>query len=151
MGAAEGIVHIHVGQAGQLFAELGQVLGFFLAEAGVLQQHHVTVLHGGHGSLGVLAHHGVVVCKGDRLAQQLAQAHSHGGQAELCLGAVLGLAQMAAQDDLAAVGNELLDGGQGGDNAVVVGDDPVLHGHVEIAANQHALALHIDVVYGHFT
>ncbi len=151
MAGAESVVHVGVGQAGQILAELGQVLGFFLAETGVLQQHHIAVVHGGNSGLGLGAHDLVVIGKLDGLAQLLAQAHGNGGQAELGLGAVLRLAQMAAQDDLGAVLDELLDGRQGRVDAVVVGDDAVLHGDVEIAANQYALAGVVLIVDGLFT
>ena len=58
------------------------------------------------------AHDGVVIGKHNGLAQLCAQSHSNGCQAELCLGAVLGLDQVAAQDDLSAIVDQLLDGGQ---------------------------------------
>ena len=83
VAGAEGIVDISVGEAGQLFAESGLILGLFLAEAGVLQQNDVAVAHGGNSSLGILADDSVIVRKDDRLAQLLAQADSNGGQAEL--------------------------------------------------------------------
>ena len=38
VAAAEGVVHISISQRSQLLAELGHVLGLFLAETGVLQQ-----------------------------------------------------------------------------------------------------------------
>ena len=151
MAGAKGIVHIGVGQAGQLLAELRHVLGFFLAEAGVLQQHHVAVVHGGDSGLGLRTDNLVVIGKLDGLAQLLAQAHSDGGQAELGLGAVLRLAQMAAQDDLGAVLDQFLDGRQRRIDAVVVGDDTVLHGDVEIAADKHPLAGVIFIINGLFT
>ena len=154
MGAvsgAEGVVHVAVSQAGQLFAELGQVLGLLLAEAGVLQQNHVAVVHSGNSGLSLLAHNGVVIGEHNVLAQQLAQTHGYGSQAELLFGAVLGLAQMAAQDHLATVLDQLLDGGQGGNDAVIVGDHALLHGNVEIAAHQNALALNVQFLNGFFT
>ena len=116
-----------------------------------MQQHNIAVTHGGNSSLGVLADNGVVVSKGDGLAELLAQADSNGGQAELSLGAVLRLAQVAAQDDLGAIIDQLFDGRQGRVDAVVVGDDAVLHRNVEVAANQHALAGVIFIVNGLFT
>ena len=151
VAGAEGVVNVSVGQAGLLLAESGLVLGLLLAETGVLQQNDLAVAHGGNSSLGVLADDIVIVRKGDRLAQLLAQADSNGGQAELGLGAVLRLAQMAAQDDLSAVGNQLLDGRQCGVDAVIVGDNAVLHRDVEVAANQYALAGVVLIVNGLFT
>ena len=151
MAGAEGVIHVGVGQRGQIPAELRQVLGLLLAETGVLQQHHIAVLHGGDSGLGVVAHDGVVIGKHNVLAQLGGQGHGNGGQAELGLGAVLGLAQMAAQDDLRAIVDELLDGGQRRIDAVLVGDDALLHGDVEIAAHQHALAGVVLIVDGLFT
>ena len=153
VGGAEGVVHIDVGQAGQLLAERGlRFLVSSLRKRVFCEQHHVAVVHGGDSGLGVFADHLVVIGKDDRLAQQFSDRRTaHGGQAELGLGAVLRLAQVAAQDDLAAVGDQLLDGGQGRDDAVVVGDDAVLHGDVEVAADEHALAGVILIVNGLFT
>ena len=146
MAAAKGVVHIGIGQAGQILRECGHVLGLFLAEAGVLQQHHVAVVHGGHSGLGVVAHHVVIVGKDNVLAQLCAQGLGHRRQAELGLGAVLGLAQVAAQDHLCAVVDQLLDGGQGRVDAVLVGDDTIFHRDVEVAADKHLLAAVILVV-----
>jgi len=146
VAAAECIVNVCISQRSQLLAELGHVLGLFLAETGVLQQNDVAVVHGSHSSLCVVAHDGVVVRKHNGLAQLCAQRHSNGCQAELCLGAVLGLAQVAAQDDLSAIVDQLLDGGQSRIDAVLVGDDTVLHRDVEITADKHLLAAVVLIV-----
>ena len=146
MAAAKGVVHVSVSQRCQLLRELRHVLGLFLAEAGILEQDNVAVVHGGHSSLCLLAHNVVVVCEDHGLAQLCAQGSSNGSDAELCLRAVLGLAQMAAQDDLCAVVDQLLDGGQSCIDAVLVGDDAVLHRDVEVAADKDLLAAVILVV-----
>ena len=151
VAAAEGIVNVCVCQRSQLLRELGQVLGLFLAETGVLQQDDVAVVHGSDSSLCVLAHDVVVVSKDNGLAQLCAQGHSNGSEAELCLGAVLRLAQMAAQNDLRAVIDQLLDGGQSRIDAVLVGDDAVLHGDVEITADKDLLAAVVLIVDRLFT
>ena len=146
MAAAECIVNICISQRSQLFAELRHVLGLFLAETGVLQQNDIAVVHGSNSSLCVLAHNVVVVSKHNGLAQLCAQSHSNGCQAELCLGAILGFAQVAAQDDLCAIVDQLLDGGQSRVDAVLVGDDTIFHRNVEIAADKHFLAAVILIV-----
>ena len=110
VAGAESIVNVSVSQAGQLFAEGVDILGFFLAETGVLEQNNIAVAHGGNSSLGLVANNVVVISKGNRLAQLFAQANSNGSQAELGFGAVLRLAQMAAQDNLCAVSDQLFDG-----------------------------------------
>ena len=151
MAGAESVIHVSIGQAGQLLAESGLILGLFLAETGVLQQNNIAVAHGGNSSLGVLADNGVIVSKGDGLAQLLAQADSNRGQAELGLGAVLRLAQVAAQNDLGAIIDQLFDGRQSRVDTVVIGDHAVLHRDVEVAANQHALTSVVFIVNGLFT
>ncbi|MPM50421.1 hypothetical protein SDC9_97160 [bioreactor metagenome] len=143
---AKRVVDIHVGKAGQLFAECGLVFGLFFAEAGILQQHHVAVFHCGNGGLCMLAHNGVIIGKHDRLAQQLCQTRRARSEAELRLRAVFRLAQMAAKDNLAAVCNQLFNGRQGRDDAVIVGDDAVLHRDVEIYPDKNALALYVNIV-----
>ena len=72
----------------------------------------------------------------------------HDLQAQLGLPLALGLAHVGAEDDLRAMVDEVLDGGQGGDDALVAGDLAVLQGDVEVAAAQHALAGHIDIADG---
>src|SRR3984957_1300545 len=55
---------------------------------------------------------------------------------------------MAEQDHLGAGLAQLLDGRQGGAQAGVVADHAVLHRHVEIDADQHALAAQVGLVEG---
>ena len=150
MAGAERVVHIAIRQRGQLLGEILDVLGLFLAEAGVLEQHHVAVLHRGNGGLRVLADDSVVIREHNRLAQVLGQALRHRREGELRFRAVLRLAQMAAQDHPAAVRDQLLDGRQRRHNALVVGDLAILHRNIEIAAHKHFLAGDPDVVNGHF-
>ena len=146
MAGAERVIHIAVGQGSQVLGEVLDVLGLLLAEAGILQEHDVAVLHRGDGRPGVLAHDVVVIGKHDGLAQVLGEALGHGRQGELGLRAVLRLAQMAAQDHAAAVGDQLLDRRERGDDALVVGDLAVLHRDVEVTAHEHLFAGHFDVV-----
>lgn len=63
---------------------------------------------------------------------------------------------MAGEDDLGAVGEEVLDGGDGGADAGVVGDVlVVVERHVEVGPHEHALALEVgggevaDALLGH--
>ena len=150
VAGAEGVVHVDVAKGGQVLGEVLDVLGLLLAEAGILKKHHVAVLHGGHGGPGVIPYHSVVICEDDGFAQQLGKADGHGSQGELLLRAVLGLAQVGAEDEPGALVHQVLDGGQGGDDAVVVGDFPLLHGDVEIAPHQHPLAGGLQVLDGDF-
>ncbi len=62
--------------------------------------------------------------------------------------APLGPAEMREQDDLAALAGYLGDGRCDAFEPGGVGDAAIFHGHVEVDAQQHALALHVDVIEG---
>jgi hypothetical protein len=75
-----------------------------------------------------------VLGEDDALAKQLLQLGDNGLQAVLGVGLAVGTAQVRHQHDgLGAVVNGILDGGQGADNALRVGDVLVLvEGDVEV-------------------
>ena len=148
VGGAEGVVDEDIRQGCQIGAELLIVLGLALDVAGVLQQHDFAVTQGGGQGAGILAGH--VLGHLDLLAEQLAQALCDDLQAQLGLPLALGLAHVGAEDDLRAVVDEILDGGQGGDDALIAGDLAVLEGNVKVAAAEHALAGYVDVTNGFF-
>ena len=142
---AEGVGHVQVRQGGQLFRQLRVVLGLAGLEPGVLQQQDLAGFQGRGLGLGVRAHH--VVGEDHLLTQQLAQAHRHGGQAQLGVGAVLGLAQVGAGDDRRPVLQQIPDGGQRRHDALVAGDGAGLFvlGDVEVAAEQDLFAPHLHI------
>ena len=109
---AKRVVYIDIAQRRQLLAELFSVLGFLLAETGILQQNYIAGLHRGNRSLGILAYYCIVVRKYNLLAQMLRQALCNRRQRKLCFRTILGLAQMRAKDYLASVRDQLLDRGQ---------------------------------------
>ena len=149
MDGAEGVRHIQVRHIRQGLGQSRVVLGLALFKAGVLQQHDLAGLQGGGLGPGVGAHH--ILRHDDGLAQQLAQALGHGLEAQGRVRAVLRLAQMGAGDDGSVLVQKILDGGQGGPDALVVGDDAAAvfsQGHVEIAAQQNLLAGHVHVPDG---
>ena len=153
MGAvrgAEGIVYKHIAQGSQFLGEGFAVFGLFLAVTGVLQQNHVAVVHGSYGRLGVFTHDTVIRSEFNIDAQLFAQLYRHGSETQLGNRLTLRLAHMGAKDDLAAVVDQLLNGGQGRIDAVFIGDDAALHRHVEVAANQDFFALYVDVVHRFF-
>lgn len=63
---------------------------------------------------------------------------------------VVRLSEVGAEDNLCAVVHEVLDGGKRTVDAVLVGDDAVNHGDIEVNAGQTLLALDIDVLNCHF-
>ena len=148
VSGAECVVDINVAKACEILGEGFAVLGLLGAEAGVLKQDYVAVLHSGNGCPCIVADNIVVSCKNDFLAELLAESLCNGCKGELSLGAVLGLAEMGAEDDLCAVVYQLLYGGKSRIDPVLIGDNAVLEGDVEVAAHENSLALCINIVYG---
>ena len=146
MRGAEGIVDKDVSQRSQFLGQLRIVLRLALHVADVLQQHHVAVLERGGLCLGVLADD--VGSHDDLLAQQLAQTVGDDLQGQLRLPLALGLAHMGAEDDARTVRDQILDGRQRGDDALIARDLAVLGGDVEVAAAEDSLALDVDVLNG---
>ena len=145
---AKGVGYVNLSHGGHSLGQLGIVLGLALLKAGVLQQHDLAGLQGGGLGLGVGAHH--VLGHDHVLAQQLAQAGGHRLQAQGRHHLALGLAHVGAGDHGGILVQQVLDGGQSGPDALVVGDDAAAvlgHGHVKIAAQQDLLAGHINVLY----
>ena len=82
-------------------------------------------------------------------AEQLGQAGGNGLEGELRLEFALGTAQVRAEDHAGAMLHQVLDGGQGGDDTVIVGDFAFfVQRDVEIAADKHPLAFDVDVFDG---
>ena len=145
---AEGVGHVHVGHTGHLLGQLRVVLGLARLKAGVLQQHDLAALQGGGLGLGVGAHH--VGGHDHVFAQQLAQPLGHRLQGQLGLHLALGLAQVGAGDDSRPLVQQVLDSGQGGADALVVGDGVggLVLRDVEVAAQEHLLAGDVNVLHG---
>ena len=88
----------------------------------------------------------IVSSKLDFLAEQLGELGSYGSEGKLRLGLSFRLAEVGAENDLAAVGNQLFDGRQSSGQTVGVGDNAVFKRYVKVAANQNFLAFYVDIV-----
>ncbi len=88
-----------------------------------------------------------VLGEGDRALDDLRQRLGDRFQRVLGI-AAFRAAEMGEQDHLAALVGNLGDGGGNALEPGGVGDAAAFHGHVEVDAQQHALALHVDVVEG---
>jgi len=114
-------------------------------ETGVFQAEDVAILHRGDRFRGGLAH--AILGEGDRLLDDLRERLRDRLQRLLGI-AALGPAEMREQDDLAALAGDFGDGRRDAFEPCGISDAAVLHRHVEVDAQQHALALHVDVVEG---
>ena len=150
MRGAEGVVDVDLSQRSQLFGEGFLVFGFLFSEADVFQQDDVARLHGGCHRLGVFADNFLVRCQLDLFVQQLGEAGGYRSQRELLLILTLRASQVGAEDDLGLMVDQVLDGRQRSDDALVVGDDAILERDVKVAADQHPFAGDVDIFDGFF-
>ncbi|SST08673.1 Uncharacterised protein [Acinetobacter baumannii] len=138
VGGTEGIHHEHVAQCGVLLRQLVSVLLLALVEAHVLEQHQVARL-----DLDAVE---VVGQQRHFAAQGLGQVLGHRLQAvlggELALGRT---AQVRADHHRRALLQGQLEGRQGGLDPCIALHLAVLHGHVEVLADQHALTFEVEV------
>ena len=142
---AEGIGHVHVRHLRQLLREVGAILLLTLVKAQVLEQQQLARLQGRGLGLGVLADN--VLCKNNFHPEQLGKPLGHGSQSQALLPLALGLAKVRAGDNGGAVLEQVLDGRQSGDYALVARDlaGLLVLGHIKIAAQEHLLAMGIEV------
>lgn len=88
--------------------------------------------------------------EGDLCGNQFAQTSSSSLQRELFFRTILRLAQVRAKNNLCAFRSQLVDGRQCSLDTVVVCDNAVLHGYVEVHTNQNTLAGYFQIVYRYF-
>ena len=144
MRGGERVVDIDIGKRRELPREPG-IVGFLTRmEPQVLQQRHIAVLHRANHALGGGAH--TIGCERHGPADRLGQWLNQRGQGHLGVRLTLWAAVMGGDDHPRALVDEFGDSGGGALNSRGVGDLAVLHGHVQIDAQKHPLARHIQPV-----
>ena len=146
MRGAERVVDVDVGKRSELLGKLGIVLGLALFKADVFEQQDLALLQGGSLGDGVLTDD--VVRKDHVFAEKLGQTLRDGRHGELRVEFALRAAEVGAKDQLCAVVQQVVDGGQGLHDPLVGRDDAVFHLDVEVAAYKDLLALHVDIFDG---
>src|SRR5699024_3191791 len=143
VGGTEGIKDEDVRQGGQLPGEVRVVLLLLDAEPEILHQHGLAGLQGGALGLGVRAQD--ILGQGNGQAQQLFQVVPGGEEREFLLPLSVGTAHVGEEDDRGIVLQQIANGGQGGDNAGVVVDDPrgFVVGNVEVTAQENLFPGHV--------
>ena len=143
MRGGEGVVDPDVAELGEFGDERRIVLLFLFMEAGVLKAEDVAVLHRRDSLFGSVAD--AIVGERDRPAEHFRQFRRDRFQRLLGV-AALGPAEMRQQDHLAALVRDFRDRRRHALQPRGVGDAALLHGDVEIDAQQHALSLDVDVI-----
>ncbi len=144
MGGGEGVVDVEIAERRQRRDEIAFVLFLAGVEAGILEEQDVAVLHLRHRGRRVGAD--AIVGEGDRTAEDGADRRHDLFQRHLGIRLALRAAEMGEQDRLAALVGDFVDGRCDGTDARVVADLAVRHRHVEIDADEDALAGEIGVV-----
>ena len=150
MSGTESVVYEYFCQRSEILGESLSVLGLFFSVAGILKENYVAVLHCCDCCLGIGANNFRICRENDRLAEALSKTCSYGSQRQLGLGLTLRLAEVGAKDNLAAVSDQLLDGGQSCNDTVVISDNAGLQRYVEVASAQDIFALYVDIINGFF-
>ena len=139
---AEAVGDEDVRQRGELARELGAFLVGLgrlpRIEAQVLQHDDVAVPCRPDRGLGAVPHG--VGGEGDLAAEDLPEAGRDRCQGVLVLGRALRAAEVGAHDDSRTRLGQRLDRGSGRTDATVVGDGVPVEGHIEVGADEHALA-----------
>ena len=145
MRRAERVVDVGVAETSERAGEARLLLRLLLprVEAQVLQQQHLTWPERARCPLGRGAH--AVVDEGDLLAEPLGQALAHRAQAQLGPRHALRTTEVAHQHHRRAVLERMADRRQCRDDPCVVRDAAVLDRHVEVDAQEDALACQIEV------
>ncbi len=131
------------GEVSAVLIGLGRLAG---VEAEVLEQQHLAVLERGSLGLGVLADR--VVGEEDGGAEHLAEAVGDGREGVLGLRSALGATEVRTDDDARAGVGEALDRRRRRADAAVVGDGRAVERHVEVGADEDALAAQVPEVTG---
>ena len=126
-------------EAWVLFLDLALLLG---VEAGVLKHDHVARLHRGDFLVGIRA----IRRECDRLAEHFREVFRDRLQAEIGLVTLFRrTAEVAHQNQAAAVVKHIADRRKCALDPGVVFDDPILDRHIEIDAHHNALSFEIDI------
>ena len=136
---SKGVVHVHIGEIGQLPGEAGIVLLFLRVEPEVLQEDDLVAaarpLDGGRGSLADR-----VLSELDRLPEKLREPRRNRPQRVLRIRFALRPSEVRREDHRRAALERVPDGRQRRPDARVVADGAVLDRDVEVHADEHALA-----------
>ena len=147
MGAVsrgKGVIDIEIAEPGQRRCK-SRVIGFLAGlKTGVLQQQNIAIAHIGDGGSSIIPDQ--VIDKINGLAEQVSERLRHRLQRQTGDAATLGATEMRQQDYFRAGFAQEINGRQGRLQTGIVGDDPILHRHVEIDAHEHALAGQFSVL-----
>ena len=144
----ECVVHVDFAERGHLFRQVEIVLFLARMEARIFEHQHVTGLerlrHLLHFRANAIRRHL------DGTSQQAGQNFRSGAQAEYGIGSAFWPPKVTHQEERRALVEHVLDGRQRCFDALVVGDLPLGHRHVEVHAHEHAFVFEVNVFYGFF-
>ncbi len=144
VGCPEGVVDVDLGETGESLCKRGIVLFLFRVEPEVLEENDISVVHRRDRALH-LRPDAVMEC-GDRPVEKEGEPVRHEGEAQPSLDPALRPAQVRAEDHPRPPLAEILYRRQAGPNTGVVGDGAgFVERYVEVGANEHPFARHVDL------
>ncbi len=146
MRRRKGVVDENIAVLGEFVDKGGVVLLLALMEAGVFEQQNVAVLHRGDRLRRRSAD--AVAGESHRALEQIFDRRGDGAQRVFLVGRALGATKMREQDHFPVLVGDFPDRRQHALDARRVRDAAFLHRHVEIHAQENALAADVYVVEG---
>ena len=120
---------------------------FFFVVTGILKHDDIAGFHSGNSSIGSSA----VIHKNNALAEKFFKISSHGFQSGIGGDAFfIGTAEVAHQNQAAALFQNVFDGGKSALHTGIIFDDAFFDGHVEVNAHDNFLTLEINVTESQF-
>ena len=140
---AKGIVHIDLGQRGEVGGEDLVSLLLCLVEAEVFEEADAAFGQVADDLLGAIAD--ALFGEDDFGVEELGEVDRDGLERELGVVA-LGPSKVASEDDAGPLLTQVVDGGEGRGDAGVIGDDAILHRDVEVDPDEDDAAVDINLL-----
>ncbi len=148
VGGREGVIDIDIAEGCHAGDQLGIVLFFARVKTGVFSKDHAAGLGTGYGCLDACDVRPVGFGEDDPLAHDFLQNGDDGPKAHVGHNFALGAVEMGEQDGQATLVGDFLDGVGDPLDPGGIGHHAVSDRHVEIDAQQHALAGQIEIIEG---
>ena len=147
VSGTERIVDIKVSKRSEFLGKLHVVLGFARLKADIFKKHDFAVFQRSGKFLRTFTDN--VVCHFHFLTQKLRKTGSNRFHGKFGVNFPFRSAEVRAKDNLCAVFNQILNGGQRSNDSFIARNYAVLHFDVEVAANKDALALDVEIFHCH--
>ena len=148
VSGAESVVYENFCKGSKFFCKFGNVFGFFFIITNVFEKSDFAFFDGCGNIFCVFADN--VFAHADFAFKKFGKSFCNGSKRKFRKPFAFRSSEMGAENYLCAVFLEVFDGGKGGNDSFVVGDNAFFKRYVEIAADKNFFAGYVDVFDGHF-